>query len=158
MSREVDMLVRCRTLRRESAQRAQARAARGLERSRAEQQRRETDSARENHRQGEEANLMVQRLITHELPPLAVGLLQIDHQYRRRIHTGRITEAVRRVDVATQRLDGAKLQTLACERSLDRADHLGHEFAKIESREAATVQELVDDDFTATWSHQRALR
>jgi hypothetical protein len=51
VSREVDMLIRCRTLRRESAERAQAHAGHGLERSRAEQQRHETDSARETWRQ-----------------------------------------------------------------------------------------------------------
>jgi 7-cyano-7-deazaguanine synthase in queuosine biosynthesis len=57
---------------------------------------------------------MVQRLIAHELPLLAVGLLQIDYQYRKHTHADRVTKAVRRVDVATQRLDVAKLQTLAC--------------------------------------------
>ena len=154
MKDDAALLLRVRTLRREAAERQQLRAARVVAESQALQARRGLERDAEYRHQAAEMRQAVVDLIARTAPPLAVGLLQGDHAHRRGTHAARMTDAARRCHNADREWAAAQAHTRQRERALEKAGHLADHMGQLARRQAGTVQEVADDDHTASWIHQ----
>ena len=154
----LQMLVRCRVLREEAAQRAQAHAAEHARRAQAAEAQQRQLAADEAARQLGEQGEMLDRVLSHDVLPQALGKLMERHIQRRDTQAQRVADAARLRGHMDKHLDYARRMVALRARAVQRADALVEESARAEEPAALAAVEALDDDYTTGWSHGRATR
>ena len=155
MKTALSLLVRCRELREQAAQRAQAHAAHHVQLAQRDEGHRRAAAAAESTRQHGEQAAMLHRLLQHEvLPQVMAGLLE-HHGQRRDVHGLRIDKAVQRCRHMQQHLEYARRCSVHRTRALERAGQLVEGLATQERVQAECAHEALDDDYIGAWVHRR---
>jgi hypothetical protein len=155
MKSALALLMRCRTLRDESAQRVVAHAAHHVQQAQADESHRRAAMAAEAGRQLGEQRALLERMLQQDVQPQAMADQLERHHQRRDDQYRRVQSAVHLCHHLERHLAYAQRLRALRARALERAGQLQQQALNDEAAQQRGAEDTVEEEFLATWSRQQ---